>query len=78
MTPNDSQNKTSPLSMPRTPQSLPILPKHSDPPQTTRKMLSHVAWLSEEIMRTSEEKINLAQAACDTVNRSISHVLQGP
>lgn len=30
-------------------------------------MLSHTAWLSEEIQRASEEKVNLAQAAYDSV-----------
>jgi hypothetical protein len=30
-------------------------------------MLSHIAWLSEEILRASEEKVNLAQAAYDSV-----------
>lgn len=34
-------------------------------------MLSHIAWLSEELMRAAEEKVNLAQSAHDYVDRHI-------
>lgn len=52
-------------STPATPMGIP--PERVKPPQTTREMLSHIAWLSEELLRTSEEKVNLAQAAYDSV-----------
>lgn len=48
-----------------TPMSLP--PNRVKRPTTTREMLSHAAWLSEEIQRASDEKVNLAQAAYDSV-----------
>jgi hypothetical protein len=51
----------------RTPTPLSIPLNRVKPPQTTREMLSHIAWLSEEILRASEEKVNLAQAAYDSV-----------
>src|SRR4051812_9290094 len=47
-----------------TPMSVP--PERSKAPRTTREMLSHMAWLSEEILRASEEKVNLAQVAYDS------------
>jgi hypothetical protein len=34
-----------------------------------REMLSHVAWLSEEIMHASEEKVNLAQSSYESVSK---------
>lgn len=37
-------------------------------PQTTRQMLSHVGYLTEELLRASEEKVNIAQAAYDSVS----------
>ncbi|EAU88434.1 hypothetical protein CC1G_05200 [Coprinopsis cinerea okayama7 len=40
-------------------------------PETTREYLSHVAWLSEELLRASQEKVNLAQATTDSVERHI-------
>lgn len=38
------------------------------PPASSRELLSHIAWLSEEYLRTSREKVNLAQAAHDSVS----------
>jgi hypothetical protein len=55
------------LATTRTPTPMSIPPNRMKPPQTTREMLSHIAWLSEEIQRASEEKVNLAQAAYDSV-----------
>lgn len=56
------------LATPRTPTPMSAPPERSKPPLTTREMLSHMAWLSEEILRASEEKVNLAQAAYDSVS----------
>jgi hypothetical protein len=56
------------LATPRTPTPMSIPPERLKPPLTTREMLSHMAWLSEEILRASEEKVNLAQAAYDSVS----------
>jgi hypothetical protein len=56
---------------PRTPTPTSIPPERLNPPQTSREMLSHMAWLSEEILRASQEKVNLAQAAYDSVSRSL-------
>lgn len=54
---------------PRTPTPMGIPPERSKTPETTREMLSHIAWLSEELLRASQEKVNLAQAAHDSVGR---------
>jgi hypothetical protein len=48
-----------------------IPPERIKSPQTTREMLSHIGWLSEELFRASEEKVNLAQAGYDSVDRHI-------
>ncbi|KAJ8095111.1 hypothetical protein PM082_010330 [Marasmius tenuissimus] len=40
-------------------------------PVTSREMLSHIAWLAEEVGRTANEKVHLAQAAHDTLERQI-------
>ena len=37
-------------------------------PVSSRGILTHAAWLSEEIMRASEEKVNIAQASYDSVS----------
>lgn len=50
-----------------TPTHMSLPPNLIKPPQTTREMLEHTAWLSEEVLRASEEKVNLAQAAYDSV-----------
>ena len=52
---------------PRTSTPISVLSEPLKPPRTTREMLSHMAWLSEEILRTSEEKVNLAQTTYDSV-----------
>jgi len=59
------------LTTTRTPTPLSIPPDRVKQPQTTREILSHIAWLSEEVLRASEEKVNLAQAAYDSVDRHI-------
>jgi hypothetical protein len=56
------------LATPRTSTPMSIPPERLKPPLTTREMLNHMAWLSEEILRASEEKVNLAQAANDSVS----------
>jgi hypothetical protein len=38
-------------------------------PNTNRELLSHVAWLLEELLRAAQEKVCLAQAANDSVRR---------
>ena len=44
-----------------------ISPSHRKLPKTNREILSHVAWLSEELLRAAQEKVCLAQAANDSV-----------
>ena len=46
-----------------------IFPSRRKPPKTNRELLSHVAWLSEELLRAAQEKVCLAQAANDSVRR---------
>lgn len=53
---------------PRTPTPMGVPPERIKAPETTREMLSHIAWLSEELLRAGEEKVNLAQAAHDSVS----------
>ncbi|KAG6891146.1 hypothetical protein C0992_010134 [Termitomyces sp. T32_za158] len=48
-----------------TPSSLPS--KLFKPAITTREMLSQIGCLSDELLRAAEEKVNVAQAACDSV-----------
>ncbi|KAH9967903.1 hypothetical protein BC827DRAFT_1168995 [Russula dissimulans] len=40
-------------------------------PPTTREFLLHLGWLIEEVARGSQEKVGLAQAAYDSVDRHI-------
>ena len=61
------------LTTTRTPTPLSIPPDRVKQPQTTREILSHIAWLSEEVLRASEEKVNLAQAAYDSVRSFFCH-----
>ena len=52
--------------------SVPFRPNvaHTDPaPNTTRELLRHLGWLMEEVVRGSQEKVGLAQAAYDSVSR---------
>lgn len=44
-----------------------ISPSCRKPPDTNRELLSHVAWLLEELLRAAQEKVCLAQAADDSV-----------
>ncbi|KDR81396.1 hypothetical protein GALMADRAFT_239266 [Galerina marginata CBS 339.88] len=46
-------------------------PENVKPPETTRELLSHVAFMAEELLRASQEKVNLAQANHDSVERHI-------
>lgn len=48
-----------------TPGSLP--PELQVYPETTREILTHIGWISEELLRASQEKINLAQTNHDSV-----------
>ncbi|KAF5332959.1 hypothetical protein D9758_016437 [Tetrapyrgos nigripes] len=45
-------------------------------PETTRGMLAHIAWLTEETIHASQEKVYLAQAAQDSVDRQIRLIEQ--
>ena len=49
--------------------TLAISPSCRKPPNTNRELLSHVAWLLEELLRGAQEKVCLAQAANDSVRR---------
>ena len=49
--------------------TLAISPSCRKPPYTNRELLSHVAWLLEELLRAAQEKVCLAQAANDSVRR---------
>ncbi|KIY43683.1 hypothetical protein FISHEDRAFT_78525 [Fistulina hepatica ATCC 64428] len=60
------------LSGPSTPRPPPATPS----PPTAREMLTRLACLSEDLVRTSEEKLALAQAACDSIDRHISMLAQ--
>ncbi|KAG5221746.1 phd-finger protein [Salix suchowensis] len=44
--------------------------------QSTRELLSHIARLAEDLSSASEEKVNLAQAACDSIDRQIRQIDQ--
>lgn len=50
-----------------TPTPLGIPAARQKPPKTNREVLSHVAWLSEELLRAAQEKVCLAQTANDSV-----------
>lgn len=50
---------------PGTPGAVPLPEDRRKAPRQTHELLSHVAWLSEEALRASEEKVNLANAAYD-------------
>ncbi|CAA7267979.1 unnamed protein product [Cyclocybe aegerita] len=50
---------------------LPMPPDRQNPPQTTIELLSYLAWMSEELIRASQEKVNLARANHDSVERHI-------
>jgi hypothetical protein len=45
-----------------------LSPRSATELENKPEILSHVAWLSEEILRASEEKVNLAQASYDSVS----------
>ena len=50
---------------------------HTDPaPNTTRELLRHLGWLMEEVVRGSQEKVGVAQAAYDSVSRRIFFLLR--
>ncbi|KAG6861879.1 hypothetical protein C0995_010585 [Termitomyces sp. Mi166 len=52
-----------------TPSGLPS--KLFKPATTTREMLSQIACIADEMLRASEEKVNVAQAAYDSVDRHV-------
>ena len=56
----------------RIPGSVP--PELSQTPETTREMLSHVAWMAEELLRASQEKVNLSQANYDSVTKHFTEM----
>ncbi|KAF8964091.1 hypothetical protein BDZ97DRAFT_1660868 [Flammula alnicola] len=58
-------------SSPRTPTPGSVPPELQKAPETTRELVSHVAWMSEELLRASQEKVNLAQTNHDSVERHI-------
>lgn len=37
-------------------------------------MLSHVAWMAEELLRASQEKVNLSQANHDSVTKHFTEM----
>lgn len=37
-------------------------------------MLSHVAWMTEELLRASQEKVNLSQANYDSVTKPFTYM----
>lgn len=53
---------------PSTPLLLPA--ERIKPPETGKEILSHVAWLAEELVSAAQEKVNLARAAHDYVRRA--------
>ncbi|KAF5391860.1 hypothetical protein D9757_001658 [Collybiopsis confluens] len=59
-----------------TPNLLSLPAERTKPPETGREMLSHVAWLAEELMGAAQEKVNLAQAAHDYISRQIQVLAQ--
>ncbi|KAF5324586.1 hypothetical protein D9611_004456 [Ephemerocybe angulata] len=50
---------------------MPVPIERTRQPRTSREYLSHIAWLSEEVLRASQEKVNLAQATYDSAERHI-------
>lgn len=60
--------KQQPPTIPRPHMSLGVSPERARTLQTTRQMLSHVGHLTEELLRASDEKVNLAQAAYESVS----------
>ncbi|TFK25011.1 hypothetical protein FA15DRAFT_668879 [Coprinopsis marcescibilis] len=60
--PSFTLSQTAPMPIPR---------ERTRAPRTSREHLSHIAWLSEELLRASQEKANLAQATNDSVERHI-------
>ncbi|KAJ3821027.1 hypothetical protein EV361DRAFT_497074 [Lentinula raphanica] len=61
-------------SRPSTPLSLPA--ERMKPPETGKEILSHIAWLAEEVVSAAQEKVNLAQAAHDYISRQIQVLRQ--
>lgn len=57
------------LTSPHTPGTPMGLPRERlQPPKTNAQLLSHVAFLSEQLIRASEEKVNLARSSCESVS----------
>ncbi|KAG6878755.1 hypothetical protein C0993_008054 [Termitomyces sp. T159_Od127] len=54
-----------------------VLPsKLFKPAATTREMLSQIACIADELLRAAEEKVNVAQAAYDSVDRHVRLLYQ--
>lgn len=48
-----------------------VLTQRNAVPGATRELLRHLGWLMEEVVRGSQEKVGLAQAAYDSVRDSV-------
>ena len=67
-TPKPSRPALSRLDTPMTPITpIALPPERTKEPQSSREMLSHIAWLTEDLLRNSQEKVNLAQSCCELV-----------
>ncbi|KIK63792.1 hypothetical protein GYMLUDRAFT_40869 [Collybiopsis luxurians FD-317 M1] len=66
------------VTTPRTSTPIPLsLPaERIKAPETGKELLSHIAWLAEELMSAAQEKVNLAQAAHDYISRQIQVLAQ--
>jgi hypothetical protein len=49
----------------------------SKPQKSSQEMLAHIAWLAEEVVRASQEKVNVAQSAYDSVSNFASACRHG-
>ncbi|KAK7060809.1 hypothetical protein VNI00_000542 [Paramarasmius palmivorus] len=56
---------------PRTPTPIGIPQDRNRIPTTSREMLTHIAWASDEMIRASNEKVHIAQTLHDTLERQI-------
>uniref|UniRef100_A0A0W0F569 Inhibitor of growth protein N-terminal histone-binding domain-containing protein n=1 Tax=Moniliophthora roreri TaxID=221103 RepID=A0A0W0F569_MONRR len=66
-----SMNNITAMASPRTPTPTGVPQDRTKVPVTSREMLSHIAWASEELMRASNEKVHIAQTVHDTLERQI-------
>ncbi|GBE82543.1 hypothetical protein SCP_0409270 [Sparassis crispa] len=70
-TPGPSSGKSAVTTSPVTNATFSHLTRSSERPSTTRGLLTQVAQLSEEVVRASNEKVNVARFAYDLVDRYI-------